>query len=479
MAERIGSQTPSQAVLIPFKQSKGEEAVALYEESGRHAQDWQKLLITNVMGQNDDGLWTHTKFGYEVPRQNGKGEVLTMRELWGLKNGENIMHTAHKTSTSHSAFMRLVKILTDAGYVELGRKKKGETAPEKSFKSTKQYGLEQIFLTGGGSIVFRTRTETGGLGEGFDLLVIDEAQEYTGSQQTALIYTIAASQNPQTIFCGTPPTLVSKGEVFPKFRREVLAGKGEDSGWCEWSVYEKPKDLMDPEAWYATNPSLGTILKERTIRAEYVGDDLDFIIQRLGYWHTYELKSEISEADWMALRVPKLPELSGPLYAGVRFGSNNENTSMSIAVRTTDGRIFLETIDCESQATGFGWIVRFLSRARVGAVAVDGKGKTELLQEALKQNGVRVKYVPLETAQAITAYSGFRQSIDDQSICHMGQPSVTQSIANCEKRMIGTNGAFGFRSLKPEVDVTIVESMALARWMCSTSRERRKQRIGY
>jgi phage terminase large subunit-like protein len=479
MAERIGSQTPSQAVLIPFRQSKGEEAVALYEESGRHAQDWQKLLITNIMGQNDDGLWTHTKFGYEVPRQNGKGEVLTMREFWGLKNGENVMHTAHKTSTSHSAFMRLVKILTDAGYVELGRKKKGEKTPEKSFKSTKQYGLEQIFMTGGGSIVFRTRTETGGLGEGFDLLVIDEAQEYTGSQQTALIYTIAASRNPQTIFCGTPPTLVSKGEVFPKLRRDVLAGKGEDSGWCEWSVYEKPKDLMDPEAWYATNPSLGTILKERTIRAEFVGDSLDFIIQRLGYWHTYELKSEISEADWMALKVPAVPELSGPLYVGVRFGSNNENTSMSIAVRTKDGRIFLETIGCESQTIGFGWIVRFLQSARVGAVAVDGKGKTELLEEVLKQNGVRVKYVAMETSQVITACSGFRQSIDDLSICHMGQPSVTQSIANCEKRMIGTNGAFGFRSLKPEVDVTIVESLALARWICSVSRERRKQRIGY
>jgi phage terminase large subunit-like protein len=375
--------------------------------------------------------------------------------------------------------MRLVKILTDAGYVELGRKKKGEKAPEKSFKSTKQYGLEQIFMTGGGSIVFRTRTETGGLGEGFDLLVIDEAQEYTGSQQTALIYTIAASQNPQTIFCGTPPTLVSKGEVFPKLRRDVLAGKGEDSGWCEWSVYEKPQDVMDPDAWYATNPSLGTILKERTIRAEFVGDTLDFLIQRLGYWHTYELKSEISEADWLALKVPALPELTGPLYVGVRFGSNNENTSMSIAVRTKDGRIFLETIGCESQTIGFGWIVRFLQSVRVGAVAVDGKGKTELLEEALKQNGVRVKYVAMETSQVITACSGFRQSVDDLSICHMGQPSVTQSIANCEKRMIGTNGAFGFRSLKPEVDVTITESLALARWICSVSRERRKQRIGY
>lgn len=479
MEVRTGSQTPSQSVLLPFKKSRGDEAIELYEQSGRKAQDWQKLLLTNIMGENEDGEWTHQKFGYEVPRQNGKGEVLSMRELWGLKNNENIMHTAHKTSTSHSAFMRLVKILTDAGYVELGRKKKGEEAPEKSFKSTKQYGLEQIFLTGGGSIVFRTRTETGGLGEGFDLLIIDEAQEYTASQQTALIYTIAASQNPQTIFCGTPPTLVSKGDVFVGMRRTVLSGRGEDSGWAEWSVYEVPKDLRDVEGWYATNPSLGTILRERTIRNEDVNNHLDFVIQRLGYWHTYELKSEISEADWMALKCRQLPAFKGKLFVGIRFGSNNENTSMSIAVRTDDGKIFLETIDCQSQATGFGWIVRFLQKARVQAVAVDGKGKSELLADALQQNGVHVNMTVLDTSQAVTAYSGFRQAIDEGTICHMGQPSVVQSVANCEKRMIGTNGAFGFRSIKEQVDVSIMESMALARWICSVTKERRKQRIGY
>ena len=134
-----GSQFPSQQVILEYSQSKGSEAVELYEESGRHAQDWQKLLIENIMAQNDAGLWVHQKYGYEIPRQNGKGEVLTMRELWGINNGENICHTAHKTSTSHSAFVRLFKLLTDAGYVELGRKKKGHEAPAKSFKATKQY----------------------------------------------------------------------------------------------------------------------------------------------------------------------------------------------------------------------------------------------------------------------------------------------------------------------------------------------------
>lgn len=33
---------------------------------------------------------------------------------------------------------------------------------------------------------FRTRTSTDGLDEGFDLLVIDEAQEYTEDQESAL-----------------------------------------------------------------------------------------------------------------------------------------------------------------------------------------------------------------------------------------------------------------------------------------------------
>lgn len=111
---RLGSQFPSQSVVLEYSQSKGAEAVALYEESGRHAQEWQRLMIENIMAQNDDGLWTHQKFGYEVPRQNGKGEILAMRELWGIVNGERICHTAHKTSTSHSAYVRLYKIMTDA-----------------------------------------------------------------------------------------------------------------------------------------------------------------------------------------------------------------------------------------------------------------------------------------------------------------------------------------------------------------------------
>ena len=97
--ERIGRQTPTLCAVLPYKNTKGAEAVELYNKTGRTAREWQEIQLYDIMAYNDEGLWVHTRYGYEIPRRNGKGEVLTMRELWGLANGEKIMHTAHRSST--------------------------------------------------------------------------------------------------------------------------------------------------------------------------------------------------------------------------------------------------------------------------------------------------------------------------------------------------------------------------------------------
>lgn len=220
--KRIGRQTPTQSVVLPYKNTRGNEAVELYSETGRAAQEWQSLLLYDILAVNDDGLWTHTKFGYSVPRRNGKNEIVAIREFFGLINGEKILHTAHRTTTSSSASKRLAKFLSDAGYTEVIRVKKDQKY-EKAYTYSKQFGLERITLLGdgGGSCDFRTRSSKGGLGEGFDLLIIDEAQEYQDDQESALKYVVTDSKNPQTLFCGTPPTPVSSGTVFMKMRNEA------------------------------------------------------------------------------------------------------------------------------------------------------------------------------------------------------------------------------------------------------------------
>lgn len=464
MAEtRRGRQTPTQSVVLPYTDTKGSEAVELYNSSGRTAQEWQELLLADILAVNDEGLWVHTRFGYSVPRRNGKNEIVAMREMWGLKNGEHILHTAHRTTTTHSAWERLLDLL-----------EKAKIAVVSSYKA---YGKECIVVEGGGKIQFRTRTSKGGLGEGFDLLVIDEAQEYQDDQESALKYVVSDSQNPQTIFCGTPPTPVSSGTVFTKFREATLAGEKENSGWAEWSV-DNQSDPRDKELWYQTNPSLGTVLTERKILDEIGTDPIDFNIQRLGYWIRYSLKSEISEAEWNELKVDTLPALKGKLFVGIKYGQNGANVAMSIAVKTVKGNIFVESIDCQSTRTGNGWILRFLKAADVASVVIDGAGAQSLLADEMK--AVRLKAPVLPTVkEVVVANATFKQSLELQMICHAGQPSLTQVVSNCEKRMIGTGGGFGYKSLKEEVDIALMDSMILAHWACSVKKERRKQKISY
>lgn len=97
MAEiRQGSQVPSRSHILPYLETEGEEAVRLYENTGRTAMEWQKLLMFDLLAKNDDGLWVYTKFGYSIPRRNGKSEILVARELKALFNGEKMLNTAHK-----------------------------------------------------------------------------------------------------------------------------------------------------------------------------------------------------------------------------------------------------------------------------------------------------------------------------------------------------------------------------------------------
>ena len=117
MTKKIGSQYPTESIILPYdrKQSKAESAIELYEKSGRTAYEWQVNVLEPMMAVDDDGLWVHMKFGYAIPRQNGKNEVVAMRELKGLYDSERIMHTAHRTTTSKAAFNRLLKIMEESG----------------------------------------------------------------------------------------------------------------------------------------------------------------------------------------------------------------------------------------------------------------------------------------------------------------------------------------------------------------------------
>lgn len=467
MEERKARQTPTSSVVLPYENSDGKRAIDLYNATGRTAQEWQELLVYDILALNEDGLFVHTKFGYSLPRRNGKNEIVSIRELYALvETGEQGLHTAHRVSTSHMAWERLKKLLEGLGYTE----------PE-DYKTTSTLGMESIrFKKTGGKIDFRTRSSRGGLGEGFDLLIIDEAQEYTDDQQSALKYVVSDSLNPQTLLCGTPPTPISSGTVFTKLRKAALSGETVNTGWAEWGVDVKT-DPRNKDAWYLTNPSLGTILTERKIGDE-IGEDIDdFNIQRLGLWLKYNLKSAISKAEWEELKSDTMPALKGKLFVGIKYGHDGTNVCLSVAVKTEDDLIFVECIDCREIRAGNGWILDFLKKADIASVTIDGAQGNILAQE-MKRNHLGTP-VLMTTKEVCTANGKFEQALYKKTITHMNQPALTQSISNCEKRLIGSAGGFGYKSLKENIEIALMESVIIAYWACSESKVKAKQRVSY
>lgn len=55
---RMGRQTPTQSVILPYIQTKGPEAIELYHATGNDLLEWQQLLACDIMATNEDGLAT-------------------------------------------------------------------------------------------------------------------------------------------------------------------------------------------------------------------------------------------------------------------------------------------------------------------------------------------------------------------------------------------------------------------------------------
>lgn len=469
--KRIGRQTPTTSLVLPYKKTKGKEAVEIYNKTGRTAREWQELLIYDIMAYDDEGLWVHSTYGYAVPRRNGKTEDVIMRILWGLKNGEKIIYTSHLISTSHSVWETVTYLLDSMDIKYASVKAKGQENIRLLDENDKPYKLDHM-------INFRTRSNNGGLGEGYDLLIIDEAQEYTIDQESALKYTISASSNPQIIMLGTPPTAISHGTVFQKIREKVLSGFSKNTGWAEWSV-DTMQDPKNREAWYETNPSLGQGLTERVIENENTTDDVDFNIQRLGHWLSYSQKSLFTENEWDSLKISKIPNFKNKLFVGIKFGADGRHAALSIAAKTDD-KIFIESIDCQSQRNGNLWIINFLKNADIEKIAVDGAGAQDVLKKDLKEYGIKIKIVLPKVKDVIVANNMFEQSITSlKNICHNGQESLRQVVTNCIKRAIGTNGGFGYKALIEEHEIALMDSAVLAHWLCASAKEKKKQRVNY
>ena len=150
---------------------------------------------------------------------------------------------------------------------------------------------------------------------------------------------------------------------------------------------------------------------------------------------------------------------------------------MSVAVKTEDGKVFFEAIDCQSLRNGTYWLTDAIRRMQPEAIVIDGRGASDILKAELNEE--HIKTISPTVKEVVVANAKFEQLLYQQEICHMDQPSLKQVATNVSKRAIGTGGGFGYKAQFEQMEIALLDSAILAIWQCSESKEKRKQRVSY
>lgn len=478
MARRLGGQRPTFERIGTWASTRGGEAVEMFEAYGRRYYDSQKLEMDVFFARDEDGMFAAMSIGITKPRQNGKSFAVRDYATWmAAVEGKSVLYSAHEGKTVRKMFKEIVDFLE--GHEDF------RDEVESIYRAG---GYEGIYFKNGACIEFQTRTNSGGRGGTYAVIIFDEAQELTTAQQDAVLPTASAAgeidegdADPQMIYIGTVPSPTCQGTVF----RELHDRAHSDDTtvwWLEWGATGNTLEEVDVDnvdVWYACNPAMGRRMSERTVRNEHDTMSRDgFARERLGWWSpTAGLPNFVIGANkFEALAVDVAPT-DGRVAYGVKFSPDGAEVSLC-AARLHDERVYIEQIQRESLAVGLGWLAKWITeRKNVGCCCViDGKSGTQALVDKL---GTMPKgYIEVPTAaQVVSACTTLVDRVNDGTLeWFRPQDDLKDSAVTSTRRKIGHAGGWGFDGENP----IPIEAASLATWGVLNSKRNpeRKQRIG-
>ena len=454
-------------------------ALQLAEGYGLVADPWQAEIVRAWLRTDRHGRWCSSTWGASAPRQNGKNGGLEIVELYLMVElNLKILHTSHLLGSARKAFKRLMYFF--------GTKKEDPHAkfPELNalvLEIRKTNGQEAIELIDGGLIELGARTGGAGRGSSFDVLVVDEAQEYEEDEQEALKPTISAapSGDPVTIFMGTPPRDISeRGEPFVRVRNNSVTGANKRSAWVEHSA-AGDVDLMDEPTlkafvadrknWADANPGLGRRILPDTIESElFEFSPRSFARERLNMWPSPREAGQLAfnAGVWASLGVASVPE--GLQIASIGVDMNVEQTKVSVSIAVFNGieKIHLELIadapfDTEGTATLVDWIWEKAKR-RVPVVLDAFSPARDILEVPMKKRGLKVFI--LEAREFTQACAMLLRAVHvEKSVTHLkheDQKRLDESIKHTVKESI-KNRPGSFRWNRDSLDADLGPTMSV------------------
>lgn len=474
----IGDQTP-RILALPLDrrvQSAGREAVELAASAGLVLDPWQELVVEHALAMREDGKWCASEIGVMVSRQNGKGSIIEALELWALYiNEETVLHTAHLFKTSAEGFRRIEGLIL--GTPDLKAEVK---------RIVRGHGEEAIELRSGARLLFGTRTKGAGRGMTLDRIFCDEAMFLTEEQAAALLFTVSAVDNPQTLYLGSAGT--QESTHFGRVRARALGGEEPRLCYAEWSIEPcddfcaKNCEEHDPpntvDSYAKANPGLGIRISVEHVESEQrsMGPEV-FLQERLGVgdWPVEgDAWGVISEESWMS-RVDEASAIDGNFVLAIDTDPKPTYACIAAAGLNADGLNHVEVTGYETldYRPGVKWVVgralEICRGMRPKAVVIDKTSHAssfiDELTEPLEKLGIVLLHP--NSNEFAQACGDFYTAIiprkgNAPTLVHIDQAPLTSAVAGADTRDLTGMWAWGRRA--SAVDISPLVASTLAMW---------------
>jgi phage terminase large subunit-like protein len=441
------------------------ECLDLWEKAGLRLDEWQQYVILNSLVQDKNGHWKAFEVGVNVPRQNGKGAILTARQLAGLfvLGEELFIHSAHQFDTSLEAFARLLNLIEES---ELQKEIK---------RVSRSHGDEGVEVRGGYRVRFRTRTRGGGRGFSCDCLGLDEDMFMPEFTQSALFPTVRARPNPQIWYCGSAvdQEIHEHGVVKARLRQRALKGEDADLNYFEWSAdigdpeQDDPEKLdfataRDPEVWEQANPALGIrIDATHVVKEQRALDPRGFAVELLGVgdWPRTDhvAANPIDFEDWKALAgdgIIRDPQV-------VAFDVSPERKgAIVIAGLTKDGLVQGELVESKGGTLWLPPRVAGIVKKHKVVAYCDGRGPSASLIPELRDLGIEVE--PLSASDHAAACGNLLDGIERKTVTHLDDQELNGAVRAARTRPLGDAWAWSRKDSSTNIAPLVAFTIAIS-----------------
>lgn len=433
--------------------SEGPAVAALAASAGLVLDPWECDVLNDALGRVGD-RWAASKVGLIVPRQNGKGAILSARMLAGLfLFGERLqIATSHEVKSNLETFYRLVALIEDTPELMEQVKAIG-----------RRNGQEQVELKTGARVRFMARSRKSGRSFSAGVIYMDEAYELSPEDVAALVPTVSAGVDPQLWFASTAPDAHS--EVLRQIQAAGRSGSDPTLAYAEWCAPDDA-DPDDPKTIAQANPGLGIRLDlawildtERGILTEN-----DFLRERLGISRdSVPGESVIDPEDWKAL-ADETSTLVGELHIAVDSSPRGADAAIAVSGKRRDGLYHVELIDARPKT---GWVAARVAdlmakHSDIVRVLVDGRGPVSALIPDLKKAGLDEDQLVVVGSNEMTQACGvFLAATEDDRLRHLPNPTLDDAVSVAGQRNLGDSWAWSRRRSSASIAPLVAATLAV------------------